>query len=139
MKLSHFLFAALLSCAAVVQADALSGLDPDQVLAMTKKDMPLIIDIRSEAEWQSTGVIAGSYNDGNFDENAWMAQFKQLRQNSNQPVILVCRSGKRSAKLGDILTQKLGIEHIYHLSTGILGWKQSGQTLVPNCSNNRCP
>jgi rhodanese-related sulfurtransferase len=91
----------------------------------------LVIDIRTEAEWQTTGVIPKSEKlqaydkQGNFDSANWLANLQKLISSSDQPIILVCRSGQRSSKVGEFLT-KQGINNVYHLNNGIQSWIKSG-------------
>ena len=46
------------------------------------------------------------------------------------PVVLVCRSGRRTAALADMLVRKFGYSRVYTLQGGILGWLDSGLDLV---------
>ncbi len=127
-----------------VLAVELGKVTPDQLLDMQKRDKALVIDIRTPPEWQSTGLISDSYKiqgldtEGNFDQDKWLTELKKIRTSPDQPIVLVCRSGNRSEKVGDILTQKLGMSHVYHLTGGIQTWFNSGRPLTPNCLTVAC-
>lgn len=138
-----YLLSTLLLSTSTLSADPLISIGPDQLQTLQQQHA-LVIDIRTEPEWQSSGLIPGSHklqafdSEGQLDQQAWVSQLQQLRSDANQPVVLVCRSGKRSEKLGQILTQQLGMQQIYHLSNGIQGWTQTGHSLINNCSANAC-
>lgn len=142
MKLAHP-FAVLMLFFTGLHAEPLVSINAEQLQTL-QQQQALIIDIRTDAEWQATGVIAGSQklqafdSDGKFDQEGWLNKVQKLRSSDNQPIILVCRSGKRSEKLGDILTKQLGMNQVYHLSSGIQGWTQSGKSLTANCSASNC-
>lgn len=134
----------LLSCVLPAFSAELGNLAPEQLLDMQQNAQALVIDVRTPAEWQSTGIISGSYklqafdSNGNFDVDAWLAQLHKLRTSPNQPVILVCRSGNRSGKVGEVLTQKLGMTQVYHLANGLQSWFNAGRPLAPNCFLPSC-
>lgn len=143
LKQSIALFMGLCGALSVVAAE-LGNLSPDQLLDMQRNDHALVVDVRTPAEWQSTGIIADSHKlqafdaTGNFDADAWVAKLQKLKTSPNQPIILVCRSGNRSGKVGEVLTQKLGMTRVYHLANGLQSWFNSGRPLSPNCFTVSC-
>lgn len=140
--LSFLLFASLISNP--LRANPLGQVSPEQLLALQQQQHALVIDIRTPAEWQASGIIAGSYklqafdDAGHFDQAKWLADLQKLKNSADQPVILVCRSGNRSSKLGSILTEQLGMSRVYHLSSGIQSWFNSGRPLAANCLMPTC-
>lgn len=129
---------------APLQAADLGLITPEQALEMQKNQHALIVDIRTAAEWQSTGVIADSLklqsfdSNGKFDAQQWLNNLKQAQTSPDQPVVLVCRSGNRSGKVGELLTKQLGMNNIYHLTQGIESWKRSGLPLAADCPTSSC-
>lgn len=127
-----------------VFATELGKVSAEQLLNMQQNDHALVVDLRTAQEWQSTGVIADSQKlesfdkDGNFDQDKWIANLEKLKSSPDQPVILVCRSGNRSGKVGQILTEKLGMKNIYHLSNGIQSWIKDGHPVKANCLTTAC-
>lgn len=113
------------------QATDLVPLTPDQLQAYQTEKNALIIDIRTPGEWHSTGIIPNSHKlqgldgNGNFDAEKWLNELQKFKTSPDQPVVLVCRSGNRSQKIGNLLIQQ-GQQQIYHLNQGIQGWIQSG-------------
>lgn len=137
-----FSFFILLFCSFQLIATELGQLTPEQLEALQKKQHPLVIDIRTTKEWAETGMIADSrplefFNAaGQSNADAWLQQFKKLQKQPDQPIVLVCRSGNRSAKVGELLTKKLGMKNVYHLSDGILGWVKDKKALEKPCPIN---
>jgi len=125
-------------------ADNLKAVTPEQLLDMQQNKNALVVDLRTEAEWQASGVIAESHklqsfdNQGKFDQEKWLANLEKLKSSPDQPVILVCRSGNRSAKVGELLTQQRGINNVYHLENGLQSWIKSGHPVSPNCLTITC-
>lgn len=115
-----------------LHAADLGNLTPDQLESLQKQDA-LVIDIRTEKEWQDTGIIPDSHKlqffdaDGKFDSKQWLAQLEQLKKTPAQPVVLVCQSGGRSTMLGNFLTGKLGMQNVYQLQNGINAWIEQGK------------
>lgn len=131
-------------CAHSVWADALKTVTPEQLLVMQQQQNALIVDIRTEAEWQASGIISNSHklqsfdNQGNFDRKKWLTELEKMKSSPNQPVILVCRSGNRSGKIGTILTEQIGMKNIYHLDNGLQSWLKLGHPVSPNCLTIAC-
>ena len=53
----------------------------------------------------------------------------------NIPIVLYCRSGKRSSKSANKLS-KLGFKEIYNLQGGILDWIEIGNSVIFNDTIN---
>ncbi|WP_404361207.1 rhodanese-like domain-containing protein [Methylotuvimicrobium sp. KM1] len=123
----------------LLSASELEAIDIPQMLDMKTKQNALIIDIRTEKEWAETGTIPHSvrlqfFDDrGRYDAEQWLSEMEKLRTSPNQPVVLVCRSGNRSEKAGNLLTQKLGLGNINHLQNGIQTWIQAGYATTQHC------
>ena len=95
-----------------------------------------VIDIRRPDEWIQTGVIEGSHlqtffdEEGRYDVRAWMAAITPIAA-SDQPIVLICRSGGRSAAVSRLLSQQLGYRRVYNVHEGILQWIAEGRPTVP--------
>lgn len=139
LKIILFILLSLLSSLTV--ADELIDLSVEQVQAMQNDGEALMIDIRTEQEWQSTGIIPSSHKleffnkQGKYDAEQWLNELTKLQSSPDQPVILVCRSGNRSGMVGQYLTQQLGMKNVYHLSNGIQAWIKKGKKLDNVCLN----
>ena len=121
---------------ALIYAEELGQLSAAQLIAMQKQDNALIIDIRTEKEWNTTGIIPDSHKlqffsaTGKYDADKWLADLNQLKTAPDQTVILVCRSGNRSGMVGNMLTKQIGMKNVYHLSTGIMPWIKAGNKIT---------
>jgi len=96
-----------------------------------------VIDIRRFYEWEETGVVEGSHLITFFDErdkydlDAWLEAFDKVAIR-DQPFVLICRMGIRTAKLGRYLNGREDFGIVLHLHHGITGWMESGRQLSPH-------
>lgn len=94
-----------------------------------------VLDVRTEREWKETGVVPGSRLLTYFDENGrsnppqWLEKLKSAVP-AGQPVILVCRSGKRSAAAAQFLSEQAGYKTVYNVGQGINGWAGEGRAVA---------
>lgn len=86
-----------------------------------------IVDVRRQDEWEHTGVIAGSHRftffdeKGRYDAKAWLEKLDAVVE-PDQPVVLICARGVRSAKIADLLDKRLGYTHVHNVTKGIVAW-----------------
>ena len=78
-----------------------------------------IVDIRRPDEWKETGVIAGSrlitlFTDDRGSVNPKFIPGFSKMVSPGDAVIVVCRTGNRSAFLADALARQLGYSKIYN-------------------------
>ena len=104
-------------------------------LIAAQKKGSLGVDIRRKEEWIETGFIEGSELITAFESNGalhseFQSKFFSFIRQKDTPVILYCRSGNRSRKLGDALVSQVGLTNVSHLENGILGWMSSGYETV---------
>jgi len=117
-------------------AEDLHNLSAEQLVTMQKENNALVIDIRTEKEWNKTGMIPNSHglqfysSFGTYDAEKWLSKLNKLKSSDDQPVILVCASGGRSNVVGNLLAKKLNMDNIYHLSDGIVPWIKSGNKII---------
>lgn len=109
------------------------NIDNAELLRLQEKGVP-VVDIRTPEEWRDTGVIKGArlmtYSfSGGFDKAAWLKQVQQVAK-PGEPVILVCRSGRRSAAVADYLESQPTKRKIHNASGGMNDWKSSGRPVV---------
>lgn len=79
------------------------------------------LDVRTLAEY-SEGHIPGSINLNVLDNS--FADMADSTLTKEKPVALYCRSGKRSKKAAELLTQR-GYE-VYELDKGFQSWQSAG-------------
>ena len=97
-----------------------------------------IIDIRRAEEWSHTGVIKQSNlltffdKQGNHNIDKWLPELKNIVKESD-PVIIICRSGKRSGIVSKFLDEQANFTNVYNASGGMLSWVSSkNKTIEPN-------
>jgi rhodanese-related sulfurtransferase len=78
---------------------------------------PVMIDVR-EAHELHNGVIDGAMH---IPMNEVPARMESLAAYQDQPVVLICRSGKRSAQVGQYM-EHIGFANVINLETGMNGW-----------------
>ena len=109
----------------------------EKIKMLLQNDVPLI-DIRTEGEWYETGVINSSHlltffeKDGSYDFRKWMIKLGEI-VNENGPVIIICRSGRRSRIVSNMILKENSEYLIYHSTNGIKSWIESNnKTFKPN-------
>lgn len=144
MKIILSLMLSILCFCPPAWASELETVTPEQLLDMQQHKNALVVDIRTEAEWQASGIIANSQKlesfdqQGKFDQDKWLSALEKLKSSPDQPVILVCRSGNRSGNVGAFLTEKMDMKNVYHLQNGLQSWIKSGHPVSPNCLTIAC-
>lgn len=93
----------------------------------------LIVDIREPDEYAAghiqgsllvpRGILEASCDWGYSDTLPALAQAR------TQPVVLVCRSGNRTA-LAALTLQQMGFEQVFSMKTGVRGWNDYELPLV---------
>tara|TARA_X000000368_G_scaffold357599_1_gene300054 strand:- start:1258 stop:1668 length:411 start_codon:yes stop_codon:yes gene_type:complete len=101
----------------------------DEIIALMNNGVS-IIDIRRADEWHNTGVIKQSSlitffdKQGNHNKEEWMSQLKKI-VNQDDPVIIICRSGKRSGIVSKFLDEQANYKNVYNASGGMVSWVNS--------------
>lgn len=79
-----------------------------------------LLDVRTPQEFMQ-GHINGAVNINLFEQNFVEQVKKEFK--TDEPVLLYCRSGKRSARAAAQL-RKAGFQEIYDLQGGFLAWSR---------------
>jgi rhodanese-related sulfurtransferase len=111
------------------------GLNPQQAFEMLKNEpRAVLVDVRSSMEFLFVGHPAGAVHVAWIDEPDWdinphfVTQVKQLMlggishtdHHTSAPVLLICRSGKRSEEAAEYLL-KAGMTDVYNVLDGFEG------------------
>ena len=105
-----------------------------ELKSLLQKNIPLI-DIRRKDEWKSTGIVENSIlmtffdKNGKANTNEWLKELNKIA-NKNDPVILICRTGRRTGIISKFLSEKVGYRLIYDVTDGITDWIKKGNTVV---------
>ena len=97
----------------------------EEIIKLSNINIP-IVDVRRSSEWVQTGVIPNSIlltffdKDGNYNFDKWYEKL-QLEINEGDPIILICRSGKRSKIVANMIDKESDVI-IYNSQSGINSW-----------------
>ena len=114
--------------------DNLNHLTPQEAFEILQQDSrALLVDIRSNMEFLFVGHPKGAIHVPWIDEPDWVVNpnfVKDIRQlmlggvceqdEGCPPVILICRSGKRSKEAGEVLIEA-GLKDVCHIDEGFEG------------------
>ena len=85
-----------------------------------------IMDIRRPDEWRKTGIVEGSRRLTAFDgKGHFVKSFPTALGKFAKPddeIILICRTGNRSAVLAQMLTEQAEYKQVYNVKDGIVKW-----------------
>ena len=116
-----------LGLVAAANADV-ENIDSDELRDLISDGVALV-DVREELEWRDTGIISKSHlmtffdSDGKYDVKEWMGKLKAIVA-SSEPVIIICRSGRRSLIVAQYLSENESYRKVYNAFEGINGWKR---------------
>lgn len=94
---------------------------PEEMQELTEMEDVQLVDVRTAKEYKE-GHIENSQNIDYYSDN-FQKEIEQL--DKSKPVIVYCKSGKRSGKCIDKM-KDAGFVKIYDLNGGITKWKFKG-------------
>ncbi|RXJ98259.1 sulfurtransferase [Arcobacter sp. CECT 8986] len=103
---------------------------------LMNKDNIVLIDVRTQMEFNQTGIIENShmltfYDEyGNYNLEEWLEEFRKLVTSKDQTFILICAHANRTRMIGNYLVQQEGYKNCAHLYGGIAQWLQEGRKTV---------
>ncbi|HEB59795.1 MAG TPA: rhodanese-like domain-containing protein [Gammaproteobacteria bacterium] len=115
--------------------DTVTTVTPREAVQILEKDpRALLVDVRSHMEFLFIGHPVGAINIPWIDEPDWVinphfaAEVRKLMLGGldhragghNVPVLLICRSGKRSLEAGELLLRE-GFHDVYNIADGFEG------------------
>ena len=105
----------------------------DEIRKLIKNNVP-IVDIRTSDEWKQTGVIPNSIlltffkKNGTYNFETWHKELGYVID-TNKPYVLICRSGRRTKIVSEIINKKID-KLVYNASSGINSWLKSNLKVV---------
>ena len=105
-------------------------------LVTLKADGVPVIDVRTEKEWQQSGVIPETYLITFFDDNGnvrpdFTDKLEDLIISKDSPLILICENGVKSRKIAEALAKQGGLTKIYNHEKGIDHWLATSHKTIP--------
>jgi len=113
-----------LSCQNRSKDSSITMIDSDEMKTMLQDDQVQLVDVRTVKEFNEH-YIEGAENivyDDNFEQ-------KLDKLDKDKPIIIYCRSGRRTAISADIMEEQ-GFTKIYELKGGIKRWMKEGNAIV---------
>ncbi len=98
-----------------------SAISPAQATLLINREDAVVLDVREPAEYAG-GHIPKAHP---FPLGQVSKRLDELQRFKDKPVIVVCRSGNRSANACGIL-QKADFPNVLNLSGGMSAWEQAG-------------
>lgn len=127
-RIVHRLVLTLLLSASIgiapLHAEAVRSVDVKQAQQM-KNQGALLLDVR-EADEYASGHAPGSVL---IPVGQLNKRLKEIEGFQNKPVVLICRSGRRSAAAAEIL-QKAGFTEPSNVEGGMMAWEKAGLPVV---------
>jgi rhodanese-related sulfurtransferase len=123
------LAAATLAVACTGDEPAKAGATPasitvqDAAQKMKAADKPLLVDVREPSEWDEVHI------DGARLAPLGKVDSELADVDHNREILLVCRSGRRSAKAQQLLATK-GFTKLTNVEGGMLAWEKAGLPVV---------
>ena len=109
----------------LINNDSVNEIDSDELTEFLQINDAILVDVRRDDEYIN-GHIENSINiDYMSDEFVKNTE----RLDKNMPIILYCRSGRRSY-LSAIILSENGFKEVYNLEGGILSWIEIGNEVV---------
>jgi len=65
------------------------------------------------------------------DIDKFMSEFQKLVPTKETPFVLICRTGSRTATVGNFLANQAGYSNAAHLAGGIFAWRSAGEPFEP--------
>lgn len=88
---------------------------------LTKEPQPILIDVREPAEYKEVAIPGSVLIPlGELETSPKLTEIAK-----DAPIVMVCRSGRRSA-FGQQILLDIGYNEVYNLTGGILEWGQEG-------------
>ena len=89
----------------------------------SSENKPLVVDVREQSEFDEVHI-----------QEAMLAPLGSVTQGvadvpKDREIVLVCRSGRRSAKAYEVLAAT-GYTRLSHLEGGMLAWEKAGNPVV---------
>jgi rhodanese-related sulfurtransferase len=106
----------------LVKANVVGGgaLSPSAAVQLMNREKAVVIDV-SEAEEFAAGHVGGAKN---IPVNDIEAKLEGAVKNKALPLILVCSTGARAARVESV-AKKLGFEKVQSLAGGLKAWKEA--------------
>ena len=118
------IFFSLIGCKGQLDS-GIKDISVEEMQSLLKIDDVQLVDVRTPEEFKA-GYIANAQN---IDYYSPTIDEDILKLDKNKPVIVYCRSGKRSRDCSEKLLEA-GFQKIYNLEGGIIQWEHEGKEIM---------
>jgi rhodanese-related sulfurtransferase len=118
------LFFSVIGCKGQLDS-GIKDVSVEEMQSLLKIDDVQLVDVRTPEEFKA-GYIANAQN---IDYYSPTIDEDILKLDKNKPVIVYCRSGKRSRDCSEKLLEA-GFQKIYNLEGGIIQWEHEGKEII---------
>ena len=109
----------------LINNNSVNEIDSDELTEFLQINDAILVDVRRDDEYIN-GHIENSINI-DYMSDKFVAKTEML--DKNMPIILYCRSGRRSY-LSAVKLSENGFKEVYNLKGGILSWIEIGNSVV---------
>lgn len=95
-----------------------------EALQLINHKNAFILDVREDSEYKSGHILNAKW----IPLGSLSQRIGELERYREQPIVVVCRSGNRSASACSTLG-KQGFTQAYNLAGGVMGWQKSNLPL----------
>lgn len=99
---------------------------PKDVAVELTENAPLLIDVRSQEEWDKDGYIEGAQH---IWINEFMSRQDEWPADKNANIVVYCGAGFRGG-IATVMLELMGYSNVRNLSGGLNGWKASELPVV---------
>jgi rhodanese-related sulfurtransferase len=99
--------------------------DPSNATRLINSDDAVVLDVRTENEYKQGHIL----NSVHIPQSYLNDQIQKLDKHRDRPIIMACKSGSDSARVGATLLRR-GFSKVYSLNGGIAAWEAANLPLV---------
>lgn len=112
----------LLAALVVAPLAATAGetVSPPEAASLIQARSAVLVDVRSPAEWSETGIPTGARTVSWGQPDFVKRMLEVVGNDRDAPVVLICRSGNRSARAMAALRES-GFTRVSHVPEGMAG------------------
>lgn len=123
-KILNIVMVALVIYLGIQNLQAAEGIDVRQAQSMSRQGA-LLLDVREQDEYTALHAAEAKL----IPLGQLGARINELESYKNKPIVVVCRSGRRSAKAVSLL-QEAGFTQVSNVKGGMTEWEKEGLPIV---------
>ncbi|MFA5809867.1 MAG: rhodanese-like domain-containing protein [Thermoleophilia bacterium] len=109
---------------AATRLSSINNVEPDEAERLIRQDGAVVIDVRTHDEYAGSRIP----NAKHIPLSQIGSRLGELERYREQPVVVNCRSGSRSARACKLLN-KNGFSEVYNLRGGLRSWARANHAV----------